>query len=133
MSENQAKQPPAQSGDDNALLEANLERVFNERDAERRLAAIGDLYTRDAVLYEPDGAVSGHGAISDTVGKLLGTLGPGFLFTPDGAAAGHHGLGYARWTGGSKGGPVVVTDMDVGRFEGGRITALHVFIDPPKA
>jgi hypothetical protein len=133
MSEDQAKQPPAHGSGDNALLEANLERVFNERDAERRLAALGELYARDAVLYEPEGAVSGHAAISDAVGKLLDTLGPSFLFTPDGAAVGHHGLGYARWTGGPKGGPVAITGMDVGRFEGGRITALYVFIGPPKA
>jgi hypothetical protein len=40
--------------DYNRLMQANLTRVFNERDAGRRIVAIRELYAEDAVLYEPD-------------------------------------------------------------------------------
>ena len=36
------------------LLRANLERVFNERDAARRAAAVAELYVEAPVMYEPD-------------------------------------------------------------------------------
>jgi hypothetical protein len=34
-------------------MQANLERVFGERDGARRLAAIETLYAEDATLFEP--------------------------------------------------------------------------------
>ena len=111
------------------LLRANMARVFNERDAERRLTAVRELYTEDATLYEPQTAVSGHEAISGAVGELLATLPPEMMFTPAGAEGSHHGLAFARWQGGPADGPAIVTGMDVAHFEHGRITALHVFID----
>jgi hypothetical protein len=37
------------------LMLVNLFAVFNERDAERRLKAIGDHYTEDVVWSDPDG------------------------------------------------------------------------------
>ena len=39
------------------LLDANLVRVFGERNRDRRQAAIAELYAPDAVLYEPDATV----------------------------------------------------------------------------
>ena len=36
------------------LLQANLKRVFNERDAGRRRRAIQELYAADSTLYEQD-------------------------------------------------------------------------------
>src|SRR5258708_6330149 len=57
----------AQSIDYDGLMQANLTRVFGERDATRRLKAIVELYADDAVLYEPpDAAASGHAAINQT-------------------------------------------------------------------
>ena len=40
--------------DYDGLMQANLVRVFSERDASRRLKAIAQLYAPDATLYEPD-------------------------------------------------------------------------------
>jgi hypothetical protein len=114
-----------------ALLRANMAHVFNERDAQRRLAAVRELYADGATLYEPQTAVSGHEAISAAVGELLATLPADMMFTPTGAEDGHHGLAFARWQGGPADGPAVVTGMDVAHFEGGRITALYVFLDAP--
>ena len=115
------------------LLRANMARVFNERDAQRRLAAVRELYTDEATLYEPQTVVSGHDAISGAVGELLATLPPDMMFTPTGAEGSHHGLAFARWQGGPAGGAAVVTGMDVAHIKDGRITALYVFLDTPAA
>ena len=86
----------AQSIDYDSLMQANLTRVFGERDASRRIKAIAELYADDATLYEPpDAAATGHAAISQAVEALLANLPPNFVFTAIGPAVGHHGVGTA--------------------------------------
>ena len=119
--------------DYDGLLQANLNRVFGERDAEKRIAAIRDLYAPDAVVYEPDAIAIGHDAIAHAVETLLTSLPPNFVFTAIGPAVGHHGLGRLRWRAGPPEGPAAVTGTDVIRVEDGRIHSLHVFLDPPGA
>ena len=115
------------------LLRANLERVFNQRDAAQRDAAMADLYVADPVMFEPDGIVQGRGNISDTAGRLLAQFGPDFAFVPDGPAVGHHGFAVLRWHAGPKGGPVAVTGADAAEFADGRIARLWVLLNPPAA
>ena len=112
------------------LMQANAARVFSERDPGRRLEAIRQLYTPDAVLTEPAGVFTGAAAISDAVSDLLSKLPPTFAFTPAGHAIGHHGVGRLLWTGAPRDGPPAVTGMDVAHFKDGRIQALYVFLDP---
>jgi hypothetical protein len=114
------------------ILERNLFLVFNERDTQKRLHALAELYTGDAVLYEPENIVVGQSAISDTVEKLLASMPPGFQFTPVGSATGHHDLLCTRWTGGIAGGPVIVSGTDVAHLKDGRIASLYVLIDSPQ-
>ena len=124
----------AKSIDYDSLMQANLKRVFGERDASHRLKAIAELYADDATLYEPpDDSATGHAAISQAVETLLSSLPPNFVFTALGPAVGHHGLGRLRWQSGPPDGPAAVTGMDVARIEGGRIQTLHVFLDPTGA
>ena len=113
------------------LLHANLERVFNERNAARRDAAIAELFVAAPVMYEPAAIVQGRGNISDVAGKLLAQFGPDFSFVPDGPAVGHHGFAVLRWHAGPKGGPVAVTGADAAEIEGGRINRLWVLLNPP--
>ncbi|WP_457329958.1 nuclear transport factor 2 family protein [Rhizobacter sp. P5_C2] len=115
------------------LMQANLSRVFGERDAGRRLAAIRELYAEDAVLQEPHASSTGHGAISEAVGTLLTKLPPAFVFSATGPAVGHHGVGRLQWHCGPPNGPAVVTGTDVAHFEGSRIHSLFVFLDPSGA
>jgi hypothetical protein len=122
-----------ESIDYNGRMQANLVRVFGERDAARRIAAIRELYAEDAVLYEPDAVATGHIAINEAVTALLSSLPPSFAFTAIGPAVGHHGVGRLRWQSGPPNGPVAVTGTDVAHFEGGKIQTLHVFIDPAVA
>ncbi|WP_018262238.1 nuclear transport factor 2 family protein [Methylobacterium sp. WSM2598] len=114
------------------LLRANLERVFNERDAGKRATALADLFVDEPVMYEPSDVVRGREAISTVAGNLLDRFGPMFRFTPVGGAVGHHGLGSLRWQAGPEGGPVTVTGSDVAEVVGGRIARLWVLITPPE-
>lgn len=123
----------SKSIDYDSLMQANLARVFGERDASRRMKAIAELYAGDATLYEPDALATGHAAISHAVEALLSSLPPNFAFTAIGPAVGHHGVGRLRWQAGPPNGPVAVTGTDVARFEGSHIQTLHVFIDPTGA
>ena len=119
-----------ESIDYDGLMQANAVRVFSERDPARRLDAIRELYTADAILTEPEGVSKGEAAISDAVAELLSKLPPVFAFTPNGAAIGHHGVGRLLWKAGPPNGPPAVTGMDVAHFKDGRIQALYVFLDP---
>jgi hypothetical protein len=121
---------PSKTTDYDALMRANLARVFGERDAARRIEAIRELYAADAVLHEPQASATGHAAISEAVSALLASLPPDFVFTAAGPAVGHHGLGRLNWRSGPPGGPVAVTGTDVARVEDGHIRSLHVFLDP---
>jgi hypothetical protein len=115
----------AETIDYDGVMQANLARVFGERNATRRMNAIAELYAADATLYEPHASATGHAAISQAVEALLSSLPPDFAFT----AVGHHGVGRLRWQSGPPNGDVAVTGTDVARFEGGRIQTLHVFLD----
>ncbi|BAU88738.1 hypothetical protein MPPM_0133 [Methylorubrum populi] len=123
--------PPAAEPDYDRLLRANLERVFNERDAGKRAAALADLFVDEPVMYEPTNVIRGRDAISAVAGKLLEQFGPAFRFSPVGMAVGHHGLGSLRWQAGPEGGPVAVTGTDVAEVVGSRIARLWVLLNPP--
>jgi SnoaL-like domain len=124
----------AKTIDYDSLMQANLKRVFGERNSSHRTKAIAELYADDAKLYEPpDASATGHAAINQAVEALLKNLPPNFVFTSIGPAVGHHGMGRLRWQSGPPNGPVAVTGTDVARIEGGRIQSLHVFLDPTGA
>ncbi len=113
------------------LLRSNLERVFSERDASKRAAAVAELFVAEPVMYEPENVVIGRTAISDVAGKLLEQFGPTFTFLASAPAVGHHGMGSLRWQAGPKDGPVTVTGTDVAEVENGKISRLWVLLDPP--
>lgn len=118
-----------QSSDYHNSMQRNLTHVFNERDPQKRLEVIRELYAPDAVLNEPETSVTGHEAISNAVTKLLSSLPPDFTFTAIGPAIGHHSLGRLRWQSGPPNGPAVAKGMDIAHFIEGRIHTLHVLIE----
>ena len=113
------------------LLRSNLERVFNERDEDKRHAAIAELFVDEPVMYEPMYIVRGRAEISRIAGDLLKQFGPTFRFVPEGAAVGHHGLGHLAWRAGPEHGPATVTGADVAEVENGRISRLWVLLNTP--
>ena len=116
---------PAVEPDYDALLRANLQRVFNERDPALRDAAIADLYVAEPIMYEPDAIVTGRQAISDIAGKLLANFGPDFTFVPEGKGLGHHGMATLRWHGTR----AAVVGADTAEIIDGRIARLWVLLD----
>jgi hypothetical protein len=115
------------------MMQANLSTVFSERNPDKRRRAIGELYWDDAVLHEPHASFQGHAAISDAVDRLLAELPDDFVFTAEGPAIGHHGIGRLKWQCGPSTGSAVLWGLDVAQFKAGRISSLHVFLEPPGA
>ena len=113
------------------IMQSNLDRVFGERDAARRIAAVRELYDEDAVLHEPHRSAHGHEAILQAVTDLLAQLPTEYTFTAIRPALGHNGIARLQWRAGPSGGPHAVTGTDVAQVEGGRIRTLHVFLDQP--
>ena len=132
-SEQSGRAVRAETIDIDALMRANLTRVFSERDPTRRIAAIREIYAPDAVLYEQEAAVKGPDAISQAVTDLQANMPPDFIFTAVRPALGHNGVARLQWTGGQPGKPPIVTGLDVAHIEGGLIRTLHVFIDQPES
>jgi hypothetical protein len=118
------------AGEIDALMQANIVRVFNERDPDRRRIALSELYSEGATLYDPETVATGWDAISQAVGDLLHRLPPDFVFTAAGHAVGHNGAARLFWRAGPSDGPVAVTGTDVAHIENGRIKLLYVFVDP---
>ncbi len=112
------------------LLNASIERVWNERDGERRLAAIGEIYHADATIFEPSRPVTGHQAISDVVAGVLGDMPEGFRFVVTGPTLGHHGVAVTRWQGGPPG-EVTVSGADAVRVADGKLIEHYFYFDPP--
>lgn len=112
-----------------AIMEKNLDEVWNQRDPQQRLTAIQSLYLGDATLYEMGAEISGHEAINDKVTELLNSLPPDFMFRKqhDGAVNGN--MGRLLWGLGAEGQAPAQLGMDVVLFEDGRIRSLYVFLD----
>jgi hypothetical protein len=118
------------AGGFDTLMQANIVRVFNERDPDRRGIALSELYSEGATLYDPEIVATGWSAISQAVEDLLLRLPPDFVFTAAGHAVGHNGAARLFWRAGPSDGPVAVTGVDVAHIENGRIKLLYVFVDP---
>ena len=113
-----------------ALMQANIVRVFNERNSDLRLAALAELYAEDATLCDPETVATGREPISKAVENLLLSLPPDFAFSAAGPAVGHNSVGRLFWRAGPPDGPVAVTGTDIAHIEDGRIKLLYVFVDP---
>src|ERR1700754_5025687 len=74
----------------------NLLRVFSNRDAPSRAAAIRETYHEDVTFYEPDAVITGHEGINAKVEQLLGER-PGWAFVPSGNVMRNHGMVYLAW------------------------------------
>ena len=111
------------------LLHRNLQEVFGESNAERRRAAIGELYTEDCMLYTPPGIFVGPEALDKFAGDLRATH-PDSVYTPHGEAQALHSAGRLAWGSGPRGEPPNYTGLDVVIVRDGKIAALYVFLDP---
>lgn len=113
------------------LMSRSLLDVFNERDAERRANAIGEVYSPNIEFYEQDGVVRGAAALAHKVQQLLDGTPPDWTFAPAGEVSVNHDLGRLPWSLGPAAGTPVLTGTDVAMMGEGRIRSLYVFIDSP--
>src|SRR5260370_9664086 len=107
----------------------NLSEVFGETDSERRMAAIKNLESEDAVFYEAERQFEGRQTISDAVGALQASFPAEFKFSAVAPPARNHDVGRLFWRLGPAGSPPVANGMDVARFKDGRIRSLYVFLN----
>jgi hypothetical protein len=113
-----------------ALLQANLERVFSERDASRRRHAIKELYAPDATFHEEHEAnYAGTEEIARAVTQLLEALPPTLVFTMVAPATQNHDMAKLLWRGHLPDGTTVATGTDIALVKGDRIRSLYVFVD----
>jgi hypothetical protein len=113
------------------LLEDSLLVIWNDRQAESRLAAMKAVYTDDIVFYESnDGpAIVGHQAINDLIAKLQEQWPLEFSFELTRPPQVNHEVQHIAWTLGIPGQPPVATGMDIAVIENGKIRSLHLFLD----
>jgi hypothetical protein len=109
------------------LMQATLLGVFNERDADRRRAAIARTYAPDVEFSDPEETVTGHAAIDAKAQALLDTS-PGFVFTPAGSARVVRDLGCLEWEFGPDGQPPVVRGMDIALVRDDLIVSLYTLL-----
>ena len=112
------------------LLDANLHRVFGERDAQRRRASIDEVYTEDVVFTDPEGAVTGRDALAIKAEELLSQAPPSFVFAEDGPAYEGADSGALAWTLGPEGAAPVARGIDVITARDGRISELRTMLVP---
>lgn len=113
------------------LLENSLLVIWNDRDANRRLAEMKKTYTTDVHFYEFHAAmpVIGHLAINELITRLQGDWPPGSQFALNKPSQANHSVQFASWDLGPQGEPPISTGMDVALIENDLITAFYLYLD----
>jgi len=112
------------------LMSRNLQEVFGEGDAQRRRAAIEELWAEDGAFFAPDGIHRGHDAIDRNAAKIRATH-PSFRYAEISTPEEIHGIaGRVRWTSGEPGAPPAYAGTDFVIVRDGRIAELYMFFDP---
>jgi ketosteroid isomerase-like protein len=109
------------------LLTSNLHRVFGERDAASRRAAIDEVYAPDVVFTDPEGSVTGRDALAAKATALLDGAPADFVFVADGIAYTGAETGALAWAFGPAGSPVA-RGIDLITVRDGRIAELHTLL-----
>lgn len=109
------------------LLDANLHRVFGNRDARSRREAIDATYAEDVTFSDPEGTVTGRDALEAKAAFIIDAAPSDFVFVPDGVEyVGAHSAAVA-WAFGPLGAPVA-RGLDVITIRDGRISALNTLL-----
>jgi hypothetical protein len=112
------------------LMEANLLRVFNERDAQRRSSAIESIYAPDVRWTDDEGTTVGREAL-EAKAKALQLQMQGLAFTKAGPVYQTLGFGYLAWKLGPESGESVACGFDAAVIRDGLICELYTVITSP--
>ncbi|SFO46481.1 hypothetical protein SAMN05428949_5259 [Chitinophaga sp. YR627] len=115
-------------------LEDSLLVIWNDRDAQRRLEVMKEIYAPDVVFYETNEgpAIKGYQAINDLITALQGNWPPAFRFALREPLKVNHQVQYISWTLGIPGEVPVASGMDIAIIENELIQSLHLFLDTPQ-
>ena len=114
------------------LLKRNLTDVFGENDPVRRRAAIEEIYTEDAVFYDPNKNVYRGRAEIDRIAGALRQTHPDFIYQPLAEPEEVGNGGRIRWAEGRPGAAPEVAGTDFIIARDGRIAAVYLFFDKLK-
>lgn len=116
------------------LVEDSLLVIWNDRNAERRLAAMAGVYAPDIAFFESDSAaaVVGHQAINELITQLQSGWAPEFRFELSKPAQVNQAVQLVSWRLGAAGAPPVASGSDVAVVENRLIKALYLFLDAPQ-
>jgi hypothetical protein len=112
------------------LMHANLLEVFNERDAEKRRAAIDRTYAEDVRWVDDEGETVGRAALDAKCVGLQTGLGP-LQFEAVGPVHALNGFGHLAWRLVDPDGQPQMAGFDAALIEGGLITVLYTVLTPP--
>lgn len=105
------------------LMEANLLAVFDERDPQRRTAAIARTYAPDVQWIDDEGIATGHDELNAKAAELQEKL-PGLHFVKAGPVRQTRGLGYLAWEVRTPDDVTVASGFDVAEIIDGHIARL---------
>lgn len=112
-----------------SIMQKNLDKVWNERNADQRIETIREIYSPNATLNHVGDQVTGHQAINDAVTATLQHLPPNFVFTTLKPIIINNSIGRLIWGAGEKGQSPQGTGMDIAHFENDQIKSLYVFLE----
>ena len=111
------------------LLKRNLTDVFGENDPVRRRAAIEEIYTEDAVFYDPMKNVYRGRAEIDRIAGVLREKHRDFTYQPLAEPEEVGNSGRIRWVEGRPGEAPEIAGTDFIIARDGRIAAVYLFFD----
>lgn len=109
------------------LMEANLLAVFDERDPQRRAAAIATTYSPDVQWFDDEGVATGHAELDAKAAELQGKL-TGLHFAAVGPVRQTRGLGFLAWEVRTPDDAAVASGFDVAEIAGDRIVKLWTIL-----
>ena len=113
------------------LLEDSLLIIWNDRNAQRRMDVMKEIYAPDIVFYETNegAAIEGYQAINDLITALQSTWPLEFQFKLIAPLKVNHQIQHISWTLGIPGQTPAASGMDIAIIENQKIKSLHLFLD----
>lgn len=113
------------------LLKDSLLVIWNDRQAESRLAVMKAIYADDITFYESnDGpAIIGHQAINNLIAQLQQQWPAEFSFELTRTPQVNHEVQHISWTLGIPGQAPAASGSDIAIIKDGKIKSLYLFLD----
>ncbi|OLP04298.1 hypothetical protein BVU76_01130 [Mycolicibacterium porcinum] len=112
-------------------MEANLLAVFDERDPQRRAAAIADTYSADVQWIDDEGTATGHDELNAKAAELQ-EKSPGLHFAKAGPVRQTRGLGFLAWEVRTPDDTTVASGFDVAEISDERIVRMWTVLNSPE-